>query len=770
MTKIAIVEKCPSKVDYNNIFSFDDYDRFFLSSTYKPKVLKKDIDIDIDTEAYDYIIAVGAEALKYLVKSKASVVSHQGLLLEDKVIPLVNPSMVRIRPENRPSFDKAVRDIENIVVGLNTTPKDVKIVGITDEEVAYQYLRKILLEANGYVAMDTETSALYPRDGYILGISIAYKEDEGAYIDSEVISERVVDLLQTIADRNIIVYHNSKFDISMLQYHFGLKLDKTYSMFEDTMLLHYILDENGSHGLKDLAIQYTDLGDYDVELDTYKRKYCKEHGVLLSDFTYDLIPFGIMVDYAALDTVATLRLFNIFKPRVEEQKQLSAVNRLLKKGTIFLNKVENNGVPFEKTRLLEAQKTLNDDIFNLEEQIYNFNEVIAFENTTKKKFNPNSVMQLRDLLFNYVGLTPTGAKTATGADSLDANALAELAEKHPLPALLLKIRQTKKIKSTYIDKILINLDIDARLRTGFHLHTTTSGRLSSSGKLNMQQLPRDNKVVKACIKAREGYVIVSQDLATAEMYIVAVLAKDKALQQVFKDVQSGKGADFHSTIAHMVFKLPCDPKEVKKLYPTERQAAKAVSFGILYGSGPAKVSETVTNESGKYFSIDDAKDTIKQYFDTFFMLKRWLKNNQDFIKQNLYTQSIFGRKRRLPNVASSDKSIQGHEIRSGINFLVQSVASDVNLIAGIHVQERIEELGLDVEIFGLVHDSILAEVKIEDLERYAEELKKATQMDMGVSIPDCPIGIDIEIGEDYSFKEPLRLTDGKLVPISKEIK
>ena len=138
---------------------------------------------------------------------------------------------------------------------------------------------------------------------------------------------------------------------------------------------------------------------------------------------------------------------------------------------------------------------------------------------------------------------------------------------------ILKVRQLGKIKNTYISKILPELDKDGRIRTNFNLIFTTSGRLSSSGKFNAQQIPRDNSIIKGCIRAPEGYKIVSQDLTTAEMYYAAVLSNDKNLQQVFIS-----GGDFHSTIAKMVFDLVCEVEDVKKLFGSVRQSAKAISL------------------------------------------------------------------------------------------------------------------------------------------------------------------------------------------------
>ena len=315
-----------------------------------------------------------------------------------------------------------------------------------------------------------------------------------------------------------------------------------------------------------------------------------------------------------------------------------------------------------------------------------------------------------------------------------------------VPGLILDIRQKSKIKNTYLDKIIPQLNKDSRLRTNFNLHGTTSGRLSSSGKLNMQQLPRDNPIVKGCIKAAPGHKIVAMDLTTAEVYVAAKLAEDNALMNVFRS-----GGNFHSTIAKTVFKLSCEVEEVAEFYGTQRQAAKAVTFGIMYGAGPKKISEQVTKDSGTYFSQQEAKEVIDDYFDSFHKLRKWIDNNQKFIEANGFIYSFFGRKRRLPNVKSSDAGIKSHSIRSGLNFLVQSAASDINLLGAIDMGQFIKSQRMKARIFALVHDSILAEVPEDEIEFYSEMLQKFIQMDRGVSIPGAPVGCDFEVGEDYSM-------------------
>lgn len=743
MTKIAVIDKAPNRTNYKEYFNFE-YDHYHMSSKPIQKLLKKDVDLQVDLNPYDFVILVGAEATKEYAKV-TSVTNYAGQLIAEKFIPISNPAMLAFKPEGKPDFQRAVDKIHKYIEGNIKPIASGDYCGIDNTEIAKQFLQEVLDNAQGYVALDTETTALYPRDGYVLGLSISYKSKHGRYIATDCLDEDCMSLLEEIIRTYSIVFHNMKFDYKMIKYHLNLEFDR--SKVHDTMVMHYVLDEADSHGLKQLALKYTDYGDYDSELDEFKKEYCTKNGVLQEDFTYDLIPFDIISRYAAIDTAVTYDLFQKFWPIIQKnQKLLKVYSEILIPGTLFLMDMEEVGIPISRERMQAADVYLSEEVQRAKEAIYGFEEVRSFEQVEGKIFNPNSVMQLRTVLFDYLGLEPTGKKTATGAISTDAEVLEQLSELHALPKAILKVRQLGKIQNTYIQKILPELDRDSRIRTNFNLTFTTSGRLSSSGKFNAQQIPRDDPIIKGCIQAPQGYKIVSQDLTTAEMYYAAVLSGDKNLQKVFSS-----GGDFHSTIAKMVFNLPCEVDDVKKLYASMRQSAKAISFGILYGSGANKVSQTVTKATGDYYPVEQAQSDIKQYFTRFSKLKQWLDTRKAFIEQNGYTYSFFGRKRRLPNVFSSDKGIAAHEVRSGINSEIQSLASDINLLAAIGTQKEVAREKLDAQIFMLVHDSIVALVREQHVEQYCEILKRNTQRDWGCSIPGSPIGVDQDVGDDYSF-------------------
>lgn len=576
MKKVALIDKAPNRTRYSDYFPFE-YDHYHMSSVPITKLLKKDVDLEVDLSPYDLVILVGSEAAKEYAKV-TSVTNMAGQIVNDKFICITNPSMLSFKPEGKPDFQRA---LDKIVKFYNDESKPEVVgdfAGISDTEEAKSYLVEILQNAEGYVAWDTETTALYPRDGHVLGVSLSYKLKQGRYIITDCLDEECIELLQNIADKFFTVFHNMKFDYKMLNYHLGIKFPR--DKVHDTMVMHYVLDENDSHSLKQLALKYTDYGAYDDALDDFKKAYCSSNSILQDEFTYDLIPFDVIAIYAAKDTGVTLELFHKFWPIVQKSEKFMWVYKnLLLEGTLFLMDMEEVGIPVSKERMAAAKKYLDERILEAKEVIYEFDEVKHFEKNEGKIFNPGSVMQLRTILFDYLQLSPTGKRTATGAISTDAEVLKQLAEEHPLPAAILTVRQLTKIQNTYINKILPELDRDGRIRTNFNLIFTTSGRLSSSGKFNAQQIPRDDPIIKGCLKAPLGYKIVSQDLTTAEVYYAAVLSGDKNLQAVFS-----VGGDLHSTIAKMVFNLPCETHEVKSLYGKLRQAAKAISNVVAYKS------------------------------------------------------------------------------------------------------------------------------------------------------------------------------------------
>jgi len=745
MANIAIVEAKPSRNNYSRLFNDSfEFDQFSLcSDATVAKVLKKNVDLQLNTDSYDWIILVGSEACKYLANLK-SVTEYSGRVVDEKFLPVINPAMLAFKPEVEKTWVESRDNIIKYITGEMTTLKvdDSITRGIETKEEALEYINAAIAHSSPYVALDSEATSLYHRNGHMLGISMCYDGIRGVYITTDVIDEEVEERLQYLFNTKTIVFHNAKFDVGYFQYQFGFKFPK----FEDTMLEHYVLDETvGTHGLKSLALKYTPYGDYEKPMYDWIEEYRKKTGVLKDNFNFGMIPFDVIKVYASMDALVTYILHGKFSPLIQKnQKFKNVYYNILIPATAFIIEMQDSGIPFSRQRLLVAQETLQSEIYDAVETLQKYPQVQAYMDANGD-FNPNSTMQLRELLFDFVGLTPTGKKTEKGADSTDSEVLKELSHQHEIPGFILNIRKMGKIKNTYIDKIIPQLDKDSRIRTGFNLHVTTSGRLSSSGKLNAQQFPRDNPLVKGCIMAASGHKIVSADLVTAEVYVASVLSKDKALQEVFVS-----GGNFHSSIAKRVFRLPCPVEEVETLYKQERQYSKAITFGIMYGAGPRKIWSQVQKDGGN-ITLKEAVQVIDEYFGTFYGLKNWIDTTCDFIRANAFTYSHFGRKRRLLDVKSDNAGTVDAAVRSGLNFMVQSPASDINLMGAFEAHEELKARKMKSKIFALVHDSILAEVPDSEVEEYQSIVQNCIQRDRGISIANCPIGISFDIGQDYSF-------------------
>ncbi len=632
--KVAIVLSSPLK---NNIPALlreyvgnIKFDTVYLSTEAKEKILKKDVDLDLSTlDEFDIVCPIGAEPLKY-VCGLTGITKYNGIVVNEKFLPVLDPNMTFIKPQYKDEIQKAFDRLKKLVNKEEVIAHAKEYIHYTEVSDFIPYLRKLQDPEVKVISVDTETTSLSPRKGNILGFVFSTKPHEGVYVDAHII-EHFYDEFEEIFRTKKCVFHNSKFDIQFINYEYGFD----FPDFEDTMLMHYCLDESvGSHGLKQLALKFTDLGDYERELDEYKKAWCRQHKVKLDDFNYGMLPPEILAPYGCKDGDATMQLYQKFSPKIFNNKEFSKLyNDILKPVTKAIIHIETNGGPID----LEVLKELIGDYqIDIEETINElaYNPAIQkFEETQGKTFNPNSVFHLREVLFNILGLKPS-KKTETGAFSTDAEVLESL--KHPITEAILDLRKKVKLSQTYLKNIQEGVDKDNRLRSSFNVTGTTSGRLSSSGVLNYQNLPRDKDAgIKKVFKARPGYKIVQADLGTAEVYIAAALSNDKFLQRAFIEKM-----DFHSYVAKNMFKLPCAVEEVKKLYPDERQWAKAITFGILYGAGPSKISETAN------VSITEAKDFIQKYFREASALKRWIDTCLDMINSQYFIYSAFGRKRR----------------------------------------------------------------------------------------------------------------------------
>jgi len=715
----------------------EEFDVHFLCSKPKDKILKKDIDLDLSVlDEYKVVCPVGAEPLKY-VAGLTGITKYNGMFIEKKWLPFLHPNMTVFKPQYEDEILKATIQLKKVLSGeIDSNIQEKNYVYIDSQKELDSIMDKF--KTANPIVVDIETSSLSPRTGNVIGIALSTQANEGYYIHSDLVTNNKNWFHELFKTRKCVL-HNAKFDMGFLQYEFGFE----FPDFEDTMLMHYCLEEAvGTHGLKPLALRFTDLGDYERELDEYKKTFARKNKIKLEDFNYGMIPTDILAPYAEKDADATFQLWNKFNPLISKNKEFSFLyNEILKPATLALLRLEHNGGPIDMDKLADIEKDYQIDIEECLAEIELDEDVKTFERLHNKTFNPNSTQQLQELFFKIIKLKPT-KKTATGAWSVDKEVLAEL--DHPLAKAILDLREKNKILNTYVSSIREGVDKDIRLRSGFNIHGTTSGRLSSSGVLNYQNIPRDNKDIKKLFKARPGYKIVQGDLGTAEVYIAAALSNDQFLQRAFKE-----NLDFHSYVAKQIFNLPCEVNEVKKDFPDKRQHAKAITFGIMYQAGPAKIAETAN------VSATEAKMFIKKYFNEAYALKSYIDDSNAQIEKNAFIYSFFGRKRRLPESRSTNRGVAQHAIRSGVNFLVQSVASDINILGLIDLIKWIDENNYQNDIlpFTVVHDSIVAEVREDLVDFYISKTKEFIQKDRGCSIEECPIGMDFEVGASWGELE-----------------
>ena len=734
------VEKDPTKV-INKYLKDTDYDVKFLHSGKKEKILKKDIDLDFEElNTYKIVGLIGAEPLKYIA-GMTGIQKYNGMFIEKKYLPIMNPNIAVFKPQLEDDIIRAFNQVPKLLSGEDLGKQAEKDYCFVETEDQFQNYREQFEDAKKIV-VDIETTSVSPHTGTILGIALSTRPHQGIYVSVDIVNKHKQWFHNLFMDK-LCIFHNSKFDTNYMETEMGFE----FPNYEDTMLLHYCLEEAvGTHGLKPLALRFTDLGDYERELDEYKKSWERKNKVKLADFNYGMLPSDILAPYACKDADATFQLYGKFKPLVEKSEDFNRLyENILLPATHAMKTLEKNGGPINIEQVNWLAEQYQIDMEECLEEINTHEAVQRFERVYEKTFNPNSTAQLRDLFFSILKLKPT-KKTDTGAWSVDKEVLTNL--NHPLSEAILELREKTKMAGTYISNIKNGVDKDGRLRSGFNIHGTTSGRLSSSGNLNYQNIPRDNKDIKKLFKARPGYKIIQCDLGTAEVYYAAMLSGDKFLQKAFIDK-----LDFHSYVAKQMFNLPEEVNQVKKLHPNERQYAKAITFGIMYQAGPAKIAETVNKDAkaGEEITSAQSKQFIQKYFNEARSLKRFIDGSNQQIENHAYIYSFFGRKRRLPEAKSPNRGVAQHAIRSGVNFLVQSVASDINVLGVIDLVKWIEDndYGDVIKPFTVVHDSIVSEVREDLIDTYIENAKRCIQTDRGLSIPNCPIKVDFEIGPSW---------------------
>ena len=550
------------------------------------------------------------------------------------------------------------------------------------------------------VAVDTETTGLNYMDAKLVGISLSTEPGEAAYIPFGHIKEEGIKQLseKTVLEKlkpfledkkKKIIGQNLKFDRNVLAQH-GVKLGPIKN---DTMLMSYILDASATrHNLDALAKFYLN----------YKTTTFEEvAGKGVKQITFDQVPLNLAGNYASEDADITLRLYEKLNPLLNKQTSLKKLAEDIEIPLIeVLSDMEQAGT-LVNSKVLEAQsKDLGKRLIKLEKEAYE----IAGE-----EFNLGSTKQLREIFFAKLEY-PIIKKTPGGQPSTDENVLQQLAEDYDLPKVLLEHRTLSKLKSTYTDKLPLQIsENSSRVHTSFHQAITTTGRLSSSDP-NLQNIPirtEDGRRIRQAFEASKSNELISADYSQIELRIMAHLSEDKGLLKAFNNNE-----DIHSLTASEVFSV-----DQNAVTSDMRRNAKAINFGLIYGISAFGL--------GKQLGINRnlAAEYMAMYFTKYPGVKDYMESTKQSARDLGYIETLFGRRLYLRDINAGNGIRRQAAERAAINAPVQGTAADIMKIAMINMHQGLKKAKLEAKMTLQVHDELIIESPTDETKEVVDLLK-----------------------------------------------
>lgn len=581
-----------------------------------------------------------------------------------------------------------------------------------------QFMRD--LSAQPAFAIDTETTSLQAVDADLVGLCFSWQAGSGYYIPVRgrggmVLDEAtVLDALRGVcADEKILkVGQNLKYDLVVLA---GAGVQLAGPMF-DTMLASYILDASRpSHGMDALAEEV--LGYTTIKIEQLIGKRGK------SQLRMDELDPSAVCGYAAEDADITWRLYEVFDRQLQTAGLTGLFADLEMPLMLVLADMERRGVSVDTHALATMSNELADRIRQLDRQIVS---------AAGREFNPDSPKQVADVLFDELKL-PANKKTKTGR-STDISVLEDLRGTHEIVEYLIEYRQLTKLKSTYIDTLpeMIS-DRTGRLHASFMQAVTETGRLSSRDP-NLQNIPIRTEIGRqirgAFVPGKAGEVILAADYSQVELRMLAHFCEDEQLRAAFEDDR-----DIHAFVAAQIFGV-----DLADVTDEQRRRAKTVNFGIIYGQTPFGLSRTLG------ISREQAREFMDAYFLQYPRIREFLAECVEQARRQGFVQTILGRRRRIPDIDSSNHNRRSFAERTAVNTVVQGSAADLIKQAMVNIHRRVHEQSLPLQMLIQVHDELVFETPAFEAERMAavvtEEMTQA--MDLAV-----PLKVDVAWGENW---------------------
>ena len=579
------------------------------------------------------------------------------------------------------------------------------------------------LKESGIFALDTETTDIDYMKADLVGISFCCEIGKAAYVplthkyenSPEQLSrdEVLLRLGKLLENPEItIVGQNIKYDLSVLA-KFGLEVS---AKIEDTMLQSYVLNSVASrHNMDDLASKYLNITTTSFE--DIAGKGAKQ-------ITFDSVDIKTASDYASEDADITFRLYQYFTNKLQAEPKLKVIYEEVELPLVRnLSKLERKGVLIDEKLLMEQSLALKDKIDELEKKAY----VLAGE-----EFNLGSPKQLIKILYENLGL-PVLKKTPKGQPSTAESALQELAYSYPLPKLIIEYRALSKLKSTYTDQLPRQIfQGTGRVHTSYHQAVTATGRLSSSNP-NLQNIPirsEEGRQIRKAFTAKKNCKIVAADYSQIELRIMAHLSEDLGLISAFKN-----GLDIHKTTASEIFQLPVDD-----VTGEHRRKAKAINFGLIYGMSAFGLSKQLN------ILRNEAQDYINSYFTRYPGVSAYMERIKAEAAENGYVETLYGRRLYLPEIRSANFQRRQAAERTAINAPMQGTAADIIKLAMISVDKWLKKNGLGSGITMQVHDELVLEVPLPEVDLVAKELPLLMENAASLSIP---LVVDLGLGKNW---------------------
>ncbi len=568
------------------------------------------------------------------------------------------------------------------------------------------------------VCFDTETTGLNSLTAELVGIAFSWEAGKGFYVpfpEDRSEAQELINLLKPFFESESIekIGQNLKYDIKVLHKYGVTVKGKCF----DTMLAHYLINPDMRHNMDVLAETY--LNYTPIPITDLLGKKGKNQ---LSMREVDLQK---QTEYAVEDADITFQLAQHFRPELEEAKTQDLFNDIEIPLLKVLADMELEGINLDKEFLNSLAKDLDNDIKNLEQEIFK---------EAGEEFNIASPKQLGEILFDKLKLVAKPKKTRTGQYSTAEDVLSTLAKDHQIIRNVLDYRGLSKLKSTYIDALPLQIEESTgRVHTDYMQTVAATGRLSSNNP-NLQNIPirteRGRQVRKAFVPRNEDYVLLAADYSQIELRIIAALSEESTMIEAFKN-----GEDIHASTASKVFNVPLE--EVTR---EQRSNAKTVNFGIIYGVSAFGLSNQTD------LSRAEAKDLIDTYYKTYPKLRNYISEQIDFARENGYVQTVLGRRRYLRDINGSNAVVRGAAERNAVNAPIQGSAADIIKVAMIHIHRKMKEGNYKSKMLLQVHDELVFDVYKPELEALKTMIK--TEMENAYKL-SVPLDVELGVGENW---------------------